>query len=1132
MFKWLRQNTTSLAPIEEKNDFDYNSKVKEKIVMEDLIAENYVLLTKIGHGAFGDIILSYNLLENCEVVVKKELKSKNQRKSPLHNEYIAYQNLLDLPTNKDLTGIKPINQEYIQGLPKFFGFGEKPDYFYLIMDFLGPNLSQLLNFCGKKKFTLGTVCLIAMQMLNRIEYIHKRHYLHRDIKPENFCIGNEENTNIIYLIDYGLAKRFKDNKTNQHIPYREGRAFIGTARYVSINCHLGVEQSRRDDLSSIGYVLVYLLKGSLPWQGLKGSDKMTRIVEKKVQIPNEVLCAGLPNEFVHYLNYCKNLKYEERPDYKFLKGLFGRLLGLVITSFNLRRNEIIFDWCFDDVDVIWNKYFNKDENMEKSDKKSENDDDKSNVQDDENNNAKGIIESLLEESSVNDEQKESGAFLSSYNNNNSFTLSKKNIQKIMSFQDEKNQFTVKDKDRSSCFKDNSGINGNDDESSCETVKEEFNTKKLCTNIKEIKSEQKLNEKVDKKIFEIVGKSIDDYNASTLDDLDNKKEEIIEEVDEYDETLMPGQVQNMPSLTKDQTQNNECTNNALVKKYTNINPKMLTKELSIDERFRNNKLSIEKILGKTKVKGNSKASGLINKTISPISPFDLKFTALGKSGLRESNTKLSLEQSMIFNAGRSRIYDKGFLDQVKLRKENLIKIQKEPFTKDYEIIGDLGSGSYGSVKKVRHKKLKEVRAMKIILKKFDNSKTEIDIMRKISHPNIVNIFDIYEDSKKYYIMMEICEGGELFEAISEQGAFTEQDCAYILRQILSAVSYLHSKNIMHRDIKPENIMLTKKINKKNNRYEIKLIDFGTAKIFKKGKKETKFIGTSYYIAPEVLKENYDEKCDVWSCGVIMYILLCGYPPFNGNSNVDIYNSIQNSQPYFHGEDWKDITPEAIDLLQNMLNKKPQKRYSAQNCLDHRWFNLLEAKKAAVNQFGKKLQMKVINKMNDFVKENRLKQAVLQFISNQFNLKKEEEDLQALFKEFDLKKTGEISKEIFYTKLTELYGEYEGKEICDKIFERLDLDGSGEISYDEFLSAMIDGKKVLTEDRLEKAFKMFDKDGNGLLSIAEIVEVFGGDEAYWRRIIEEVDSNSDGEVDFNEFKMLMGVFKEEEKKGYKI
>jgi calcium-dependent protein kinase len=200
-------------------------------------------------------------------------------------------------------------------------------------------------------------------------------------------------------------------------------------------------------------------------------------------------------------------------------------------------------------------------------------------------------------------------------------------------------------------------------------------------------------------------------------------------------------------------------------------------------------------------------------------------------------------------------------------------------------------------------------------------------------------------------------------------------------------------------------------KKNKKYEVKLIDFGTAKTFIKGKKETKFIGTSYYIAPEVLKESYDQKCDVWSCGVIMYILLCGYPPFNGNTNNDIYNAIKNNFPYFHGEDWKEITPEAIDLLQNMLNKNPNKRYSAEKCLNHQWFKLLEKKNE--KNFGKKLQMKVINKMNDFVKENRLKQAVLQFISNQFNLKKEEKELQALFKEFDLKKLVKYQK-IFFIK----------------------------------------------------------------------------------------------------------------------
>ena len=324
---------------------------KNPAMMKDLIGDCFVLLHLIGKGSFGQIYISYNLRDNLPVSIKKE--DKKPGKTPqLKTESKIYQTLLNIQAD-DVSGAKPLSQDEVTGVPKFYGVGELPDCYYMIIDFLGPNLIELFNYCGCKKFTISTVCLIALQVLNRIENIHKHHYLHRDIKPENFLIGIHEKSNIIYLIDFGLSKRYKNPKTHQHIPYREGRALTGTARYVSINTHMGIEQSRRDDLESIGYMLIYFLKGVLPWQGLKnGNEKYTRIMEKKLQIPTEILCYGLPDEITYYLKYCKSLRFEDRPDYDYLRGLFIKLLGTCNSLYGLNKEMLKFDWCFDDLLLI------------------------------------------------------------------------------------------------------------------------------------------------------------------------------------------------------------------------------------------------------------------------------------------------------------------------------------------------------------------------------------------------------------------------------------------------------------------------------------------------------------------------------------------------------------------------------------------------------------------------------------------------------------------------------------------------------------------------------------------------------------------------------------------------------------
>jgi len=336
---------------------------KEKL-RRSIICDNFVLMKEIGKGTFGTIFLTYNLRENLEVATKTELKKGFKSNPQLKMEFLVLKSILNLNAlfntlavskgfsdyTPDFTGFKRIPHPDIQGFPNFYGYGLHYDRFYLILQLLGPNLSNLFNFCSKNTFSVTTVCLMALQMIARIEYLHKHYYLHRDIKPENFLMGSGDKSNIIYLIDFGLCKKYKDPNTGQHIPYRENRILTGTARYVSINTHMGVEQSRRDDLESIGYLFIYFLKGTLPWVGIKGNkgnnnaDKNMKIAEKKLQLPTEILCYGLPEEFSIYLHYVKNLRFEDRPDYDFLKGLFVKRLNLIITLNELKRDQINFDW--------------------------------------------------------------------------------------------------------------------------------------------------------------------------------------------------------------------------------------------------------------------------------------------------------------------------------------------------------------------------------------------------------------------------------------------------------------------------------------------------------------------------------------------------------------------------------------------------------------------------------------------------------------------------------------------------------------------------------------------------------------------------------------------------------------------
>ncbi|KAL7113124.1 hypothetical protein ACP275_04G044200 [Erythranthe tilingii] len=290
--------------------------------MDHVVGGKFKLGRKIGCGSFGELFLGVNIQNGEEVAIK--LESVKTKHPQLHYESKIYM-ILQGGT----------------GIPNLKWFGVEGEYNVMVIDLLGPSLEDLFNYCNRK-FTLKTVLMLADQLINRVEYMHSRGFLHRDIKPDNFLMGLGRKANQVYAIDFGLAKKYRDLQTHKHIPYRENKNLTGTARYASVNTHLGVEQSRRDDLESLGYVLMYFLRGSLPWQGLKAGtkkQKYDKISEKKMLTPIEVLCKSFPSEFISYFHYCRSLRFEDKPDYSYLKRLFRDLFIREGYQF-----DYVFDW--------------------------------------------------------------------------------------------------------------------------------------------------------------------------------------------------------------------------------------------------------------------------------------------------------------------------------------------------------------------------------------------------------------------------------------------------------------------------------------------------------------------------------------------------------------------------------------------------------------------------------------------------------------------------------------------------------------------------------------------------------------------------------------------------------------------
>jgi calcium-dependent protein kinase len=388
--------------------------------------------------------------------------------------------------------------------------------------------------------------------------------------------------------------------------------------------------------------------------------------------------------------------------------------------------------------------------------------------------------------------------------------------------------------------------------------------------------------------------------------------------------------------------------------------------------------------------------------------------------------------------------------------------------------------------------------------------EINIMIQADHPNIIKLYEVYEDNRYIFLIMEECSGGELFdriiERINSKNMFTEKEAAAMFKQMMSAICYCHSQNICHRDLKPENLLF---LNNKSDS-PLKVIDFGLSKIFtsKTENKMTTKVGTAYYVSPEVLQGNYDEKCDIWSSGVILYILLCGDPPFNGGNDNEIYRKIQAKKFSFPSHQWDKVSKDAKDLIKNMLCD-PSVRFSAEDVLNHTWVQNL-----APNSEEVILNLNTQTLCN-YKNTNKLQKAVLTFIASR--LKDEEiRVLREIFTALDTNQDGTLTAEEIKSGISKI----EGIDIdIDAIFNSIDTDGSGVINYTEFLAATIDQKIYLKEEKLYEAFKSFDKDGSGKISINEIKTVLGSSDDKLQEIMNSFDTNNDGEIDYNEFLLMM-------------
>ncbi|KAK4746642.1 hypothetical protein SAY87_025679 [Trapa incisa] len=445
--------------------------------------------------------------------------------------------------------------------------------------------------------------------------------------------------------------------------------------------------------------------------------------------------------------------------------------------------------------------------------------------------------------------------------------------------------------------------------------------------------------------------------------------------------------------------------------------------------------------------------------------------------------------------------------------------KTPNIRDLYILGHkLGQGQFGTtylcteISTGNEYACKSISKRKLISKEdVEDVRREIQIMHHLAgHKNIVTIKGAYEDSLYVHIVMELCSGGELFDRIIQRGHYSERKAAELTKIIVGVVQSCHSLGVMHRDLKPENFLLVNK----DDDFSLKAIDFGLSVFFKPGQIFTDVVGSPYYVAPEVLLKHYGPEADVWTAGVILYILLSGVPPFWAETQQGIFDAVLKGYIDFDSDPWPVISDSAKDLIKKMLCSQPSKRLTAHEVLSHPW--ICENGVAP----DRSLDAAVLSRLKQFSAMNKLKKMALRVIAESLS-EEEIAGLREMFKAMDTDDSGAITFDELKAGLRRYGSTMKDAEIRD-LMDAADVDNSGTIDYGEFIAATIHLNKLEREEHLVAAFRYFDKDGSGYITVDELQQAcveHNMTDAFLEDIIREVDQDNDGRIDYGEFVAMM-------------